>query len=269
MLIMNSRFLVLVPLSAACMAIAFGQEPVPAAPEAKPAAPAEASMADFQVPQGTHIPLALINSVSTKTAAPGDRVYLQTAFPVLDHGKIVIPVGSYVEGTVTQAKRPGRVKGRGELYIRFDSLTLPNGVTRDFRASLSQLDGMSSEELNKGEGKIRSNSDKGGDLRTIGETAAAGAGIGSIAGGVAGHGGMGAGLGAAAGAAAGLIGVLLTRGPEAILERGTTVEMVLDRRLDFSNSDMDYSKAPPQAAIVASPAPSHNGKNGSSGRWPF
>ena len=190
---------------------------------------------------------------------------------MLNRGHIVIPVGSYVEGTVTQTKRPGRVKGRGELYIRFDSLTLPNGVTRDFHASLSQLDGMASEELNRGEGKVKSGGNKGGDTRTVGETAAAGASIGSIAGAAAGHAGMGAGLGAAAGAAAGLVGVLLTRGPDAILERGSTVEMVLDRRLDFSAADLDYSKAPPQAAVNngAGPSRANNSKTNPISRWPF
>src|ERR1700719_2612607 len=88
----------------------------------------------FVVEPGTHVPLSLINSVSTRNSVPGDRVYLETVFPILVDGKIVIPPGSYVAGTVTQIKRPGRVKGRGELYVRFDSLTLPNGVTRDFRA---------------------------------------------------------------------------------------------------------------------------------------
>ena len=34
----------------------------------------------FVVGSGTSIPLELINSVSTKNAAEGDRVYLQTAF---------------------------------------------------------------------------------------------------------------------------------------------------------------------------------------------
>src|SRR5450432_3157616 len=133
---MKARFPVLLLASASLLV---GQEaPAPSAPPA-PSVPAPAAVeaaptpsADFTISPGTHIPLSLVNSVSTRTAAPGDRVYLQTAFPVLDHGRIVIPVGSYVEGTVTQAKRPGRVKGRGELYIRFDSLTLPNGVTRDF-----------------------------------------------------------------------------------------------------------------------------------------
>src|SRR5689334_5163161 len=83
----------------------------------------------FVVDTGTRIPLSLINSITTKHAAEGDRIYLETVFPILVDGKIVIPPGSYVAGTVTQVKRPGRLKGRGEIYLRFDSLTLPNGVT--------------------------------------------------------------------------------------------------------------------------------------------
>ena len=85
---------------------------------------------DYTVQTGTKVPLCLINSISTKHSAVGDRVYLETAFPVLAGGRIVVPVGSYVAGTVTQIKKPGRAKGRGELYIRFDSLTLPNGFYR-------------------------------------------------------------------------------------------------------------------------------------------
>src|SRR3982074_3411767 len=144
--------------------------------------PRENSAADFVVAPGTRIPLSLINSVSTKRAAEGDRIYLETVFPILVNGKIVIPAGSYVAGTVTEVKRAGRVKGRGELYVRFDSLTLPNGVTRDFRARIGALDGRASEELNKTEGKVKSEGNKGGDARTIGETAGIGASVGSIPG---------------------------------------------------------------------------------------
>src|SRR4029079_10982183 len=90
----------------------------------------------YLIEAGTKVPLALINSVSTKHSAEGDRVYLETVFPIVTNGRIVIPPGSYVAGTVTEVKRPGRVKGRGELFLRFDSLTLPNGITRDFRARI-------------------------------------------------------------------------------------------------------------------------------------
>ncbi|MDZ4802607.1 MAG: hypothetical protein SGI92_30980, partial [Bryobacteraceae bacterium] len=191
------------------------------------------------VGMGTKIPLSMINSISTKHAAEGDRVYLETVFPVMVSGRMVIPPGSYVAGTVTAVKRPGRVKGKGELYIRFDSMTLPNGTTRDFRARIGSLDGRATEELDKTEGKIRSDSTKGGDAQRVGELAAAGASVGAISGGLAGRAGMGVGIGAAAGAAAGLATVLLTRGPDAVLAKGTTLEMVLDRPLTFEEQELD------------------------------
>jgi type IV secretion system protein VirB10 len=199
----------------------------------------------------------MINSVSTKHAAEGDRIYLESVFPILVDGKIVIPPGSYVAGTVTQVKRPGRIKGRGELYVRFDSLTLPNGVTRDFRARMGALDGRATEDLDKEEGKLRSEGNKGGDAQRVGEAAAAGASVGAISGSIAGRPGMGAGVGAAAGAAAGLVGVMLTRGPDAVLAKGTTLEMVLDRPLVFDEGELaDPAVARRPVNDGASPLPS-------------
>src|SRR5258707_14250046 len=200
---MSLRAFLATPLPAAGILVA--QDAVPL----KTPAPATG---DFVVDTGTKVPLSLINSISTKHSAEGDRVYLETVFPVLVSGKIVIPVGSYVAGTVTQIKKPGRVKGRGELYVRFDSLTLPNGVTRNFHGRIGSMDGNAKDELDRTEGTVRSEGNKAGDARTIGEAAAAGASVGVIAGSVAGHAGMGAGIGAAAGAAAGMVGVLLSRG---------------------------------------------------------
>ncbi len=55
----------------------------------------------FVIETGTRIPLSMVNSVSTKTTGEGDRVYLETTFPIAMNGKIVIPAGSYVLGTVT------------------------------------------------------------------------------------------------------------------------------------------------------------------------
>jgi hypothetical protein len=234
-------------------------------PPAEPAKPAS-----YTVDTGTKVPLTLINGISTKHSLPGDRVYLETVFPVLVNGKIVVPVGSYVAGTVTQIKRPGRVKGRGELYVRFDSLTLPNGVTRDFRARVGGIDGTAPGDLDRQEGKVTSAGNKAGDLQTIGETTAAGASAGGLLGGLAlGHPGLGVGIGAAGGAAAGMIAVLLSRGPEAVLDKGTTVEMVLDRNITFSESDLNFGnyQSPP---IVVSP--SGAGSSGTAiprSRFPF
>ena len=222
----------------------------------------------YDVEPNTRIPLSMISSISTKDAVPGDRVYLETVFPILVSGRIVIPPGSYVEGTITKVQRPGKVKGRGEFYLRFDTLILPNGVTRDFRARVSGLDGRASEVLDRNEGSIKSDSNKSGDTRTVAETAVAGASIGALAGSAAGATGMGAGIGAAAGAAAGLAAVLFTRGPDAVLAKGTTIEMVLDRTVEFNDSELDFSNAPARSNIGEGsgpiPPPANSGR-----RWPL
>jgi len=212
---------------------------------------ASAQSKNYLVETGTHVPLSLINSVSTKNAVPGDRVYLESVFPILVDGRIVIPPGSYVMGTITEIRRPGKVKGRGEFHLRFDSLTLPNGTTRDFRAHVTGLDGRASEELDHKEGTIRSEGNKAGDVRTVGETAAAGASIGALAGSMSGATGMGAAIGAGAGAAAAQAGVLFTRGPEAVLAKGTTIEMILDRQVNFDEADLDFSNALPRRSTAS------------------
>jgi hypothetical protein len=225
----------------------------------------------YLVDVGTHVPLSLINSVSTKNAVPGDRVYLETVFPILANGRIVIPPGSYVMGTITDIRRPGKVKGRGEFHLRFDSLTLPNGTTRDFRAHVTGLDGRASEELDHKEGTIRSEGNKAGDVRTVGETAASGASIGALAGIATGTPGMGAAIGAGAGAAAALAGVLFTRGPEAVLAKGTTIEMILDRQVQFDEADLDFSNSLPGRSAASDgggPLPSHKTQQSYPGRIP-
>lgn len=200
---------------------------------------AQVTAGPIALESGTKIPLSLINSVSSKTAVEGDRIYLESVFPIMVNGKVVIPPGSYVAGTVTSVKRPGKVKGRGELYLRFDSLTLPNGVTRDFRSRMGNMEGQNPGKVDREEGKVTGEGGKGRDAMAIGQTAS----VGTVAGAIGG-GGMGAGIGAAAGAAAGLVGVLMTRGPEAIIERGSVVEMVLDRTLTFSEDEIDFGASP-------------------------
>jgi hypothetical protein len=227
-----------------------GASGAPAAPgvPAAAAAPAVASAAKIMVPAGTHIPLVLHNAVSTRSARPGDPVYFETLFPVMIDGKVVIPAGSYVSGEVTESKRPGRVKGRGELMIKLTTMILPNAYMVNLNAVPSNA-GTGGNETTDSEGKIIGDSEKGHDIGTIAKTTAAGAGIG----GLATRTGTGVGIGAAAGAAAGLAAVLLTRGPDAEMPRGSTVEAVIDRSL-YLDSDKVQFTGPGQASSLAGPA---------------
>ena len=221
-----------------------------------------AQQAPFVVQSGTRIPLSMINSVNTKNSAAGDRIYLQTVFPILANGKIVIPPGSYVEGTVTEVKRPGRVKGRGSLFVRFDSLILPNGVTRDFRARVGSLDGRGDERLERSEGKIQSESGKADDAKTVAITGATGGLIGAGLGSQVGHMGEGAAIGAGAGVAAGVMMAMLSRGPEATLPKGSTIEMVLDRQLAFTGDEVNFQGSATPANFTEGGGPSPAKKSG-------
>jgi hypothetical protein len=215
------------------------------APEVTPVS--RNASAKVEVPGGTHIPLVLHNAISTRSARPGDPVYFETLFPVMIDGRVAIPAGSYVSGEVTESKRPGRVKGRGELMIRLKTLILPNAYMVNLNAVPSNA-GSGGNETTNNEGKIIGDSNKGGDIGTIAKTTAAGAGIGAIAGRSA----AGAGIGAGVGAAAGLMAVLLTRGPEAELPRGSTVEAVLDRSI-WLDADKVQFTTPGQASTLAGP----------------
>jgi hypothetical protein len=237
------------------------------AQDAPPAKSETSSTEQYTVGSGEKIPLSLMNTISSKQAAEGDRVYLETMYPVLVNGKIVVPPGSYVAGTVTRVKRPGRVKGKGELYLRFDSMTLPNGVTRTFTARVGGMEGGSNSQLDREEGNIKGDSNKGGDARTVAESAQMGTMVGGIAGAATGHPLGGLGMGAAGGAAAGLAGVLLTRGPDVVIPKGTMLEMVLDRPLVFEPKELDFSSAPPTRTVrvVSTPAETTT----KSRMWPF
>jgi type IV secretion system protein VirB10 len=182
----------------------------------------------------------LVNPLNTKQSHAGDGVYLETAFPIFVNGRLVIPRGSYVQGTITEAKPAGHVKGKAEMYIRFDSLTLPNGVSRDFRSRLGSADASAQGQVDRTEGTITGDSRTGSNVGTVARDTGMGASVGSIAGVASGHFGMGVGLGGAAGGLAGLASVIGKGGNGVVLPRGTTMEMVLDRDLTYTPADLRF-----------------------------
>lgn len=210
-----------------------------AAPQSQPPVPTDQPRVERReviVPSGTRVPLRMLNFVSSRNARAGDPIYLETVFPITVGNHVVIPVGSYVRGTVTAVTRSGRGKGRAQMFVRFDSLTLPNGTTRDFNATVTQADARIPGNMK--EGKIEAEGTKGRDAATIAGTAVVGTSIGAIAGGASGHAGTGAAIGAGAGGLTGLIIALTQRGREIDLYRGTEVDMTLDRNLVFDESEL-------------------------------
>jgi type IV secretion system protein VirB10 len=144
-------------------------------------------------------------------------------------------VGSYLRGELLESKRPGRIKGKGEFRLRLNTLIFPNGYTVNLNAAPRSADSGGKETMDP-EGKVIGGSDKGKKAGTVVETTAAGAGIGAIAAGA-----KGAGIGAGIGAVTGLAAVLLSRGPEAEMPRGSTMDLVLERELALDASQVQFS----------------------------
>jgi type IV secretion system protein VirB10 len=208
--------------------------PPPVAPVPS-AAPSRAGVSEkIRIPAGTRVAVVLENGISTRGAKAGDSVYFHTSFPITQSNQVVIPVGSYLRGELIEAKRPGKMKGRGEFRMRLDTLIFPNGYTVNLNATPRSADSGGKETMDS-EGKVTGPGGKGKDAQTVAETTATGAGIGAIAAGA-----KGLGIGAGIGAVAGLGAVLLTRGPEAELPRGSTLDIVLEHELALDSSQIQY-----------------------------
>jgi type IV secretion system protein VirB10 len=186
--------------------------------------------------------------VTTRNAKPGDPVYLETLFPIVINDRILIPAGSYVQGEITEAKRPGKVKGTGEIRLRINTMILPNGYTVNFNAIPTNA-GTGGNEGTDSEGNIHGDTDKGTDVGTVLKTTGIGAGVGGIATRTV----TGAGIGAGAGAAVGLAAVLLTRGPELELPRGTTLDVILERSVYLDASRVNFTE-PGHASTLPGPS---------------
>ncbi len=181
-----------------------------------------------EIPPGTHVLLRMVNSISTRTAQEGDYVYMRTASPISVDGRIVVPPNSYVQGVVVHAKRAGRVKGRAQLAIRLETLTLPHGKVLKFAPLVSSVDAAGSgQKVDKEENLIKQGPNHGRDAARIAILAGSGASIGAIVD----RSWKGAGIGAGIGAGVGVATVLLTRGRDVELRPSVTLDVVLDRPL--------------------------------------
>ena len=179
-----------------------------------------------EIPQGAHVMLRMENSISTRTAQDGDYVYLRTGSPISVAGQVILPVGSYVQGVVSNTKRSGRVKGRAELAIRLETITLPSGSVYKFSPKVASVDSGGSDQRTVGkEGAIEQGSTHLQDTARI----AILAGYGAATGAIVDRSVAGAGIGGGVGGAVGLATVLLTRGKEVELRQGTSLDVVFDR----------------------------------------
>jgi hypothetical protein len=123
-----------------------------------------------------------------------------------------------VTGRVTSVKRPGKVRGSGELQLSFQQIRLADGRAASFGAQVTEIVN-SRTDSDTGEvdpeGGVHGRSTTKDDVTKIGAATGIGAIIGAIAGG-----GKGAAIGAVIGGGVGTGGVMTARGKDIRLPRG-------------------------------------------------
>jgi len=219
--------------------------------------PQEIQDFEITVPAGTVIPIVLSSYLNTKSSQVGDVFYADTNYPIWIQQRLAIPKGSTVRGTVTEVERPGKIKGKGRIAVRFDDILLPNGIKRELTASFRGLHGSGDEEFNKQSESVSAGGSKGDDTQTVVQDTT----TGTIIGAAAGRTGKWAGIGAGAGAAAGLATVLLGRGKDLVLSPGTQFDLELQRPMTFSFNELDFTSSQlsnAQRNIRTAPSPNNS-----------
>ena len=224
------------------------------------------------LPEGTIIPIVLADYLNTRNSQVGDVFYADTTYPIWLNQKLIIPRGSNIRGTVTEVVRPGRIKGKGRMAIRFDDILLPNGVKYPLAATFRGIHGPGEETLDRRAESVEGSGSATEDIGTVIGTTSTGALLGSVIGIAGNSGGAGAAIGAGAGAAAGIAMLLFTRGRDLVINPGTRFDLELRQSMKFARNELEFSSSQIddagrnlQRSPVATPASSPSKR---SGQWP-
>lgn len=186
------------------------------------------------IPAKTEIFVTLQRSVNTKSAYLGEKFYGQVSVPVTMNDKIIVPVGTTVLGHVEKSRKPGRVKGKAEITLKFDRVILPEGTTREIQAIVQSAENYPARQTARTEGTVVAEGSQGSDvMKGAAEGGVYGTSTGVIVGAVRGGILKGAGIGAAVGAAGGAIAGLLKRGKDVELRKGDSVIVQLTDSVRF------------------------------------
>jgi len=183
-------------------------------PVERPKPPAPRAPTTATLPAGTHFDMAAGDTITSRTAKVGDPFTARTVEDVKNAaGKVVIPAGSVVSGTITAVKPAPNPRTPGTLQLAVSSVTI-RGTNYPLEATIDSL-----ETVHKGRGVTT------GDAAKVG----AGAAGGAILGRVLGKNTKGAVIGGIVGAAAGAGVASQTKDSDIVLPKGAHINVTITR----------------------------------------
>src|SRR4030095_5639664 len=165
---------------------------------------------DFLIVNGETVVAVMDSDLSSATAREGDRFTATVRQPNQYEGAIV-------EGHVSNVQRSGRVTGRSQMTLNFDTIRLRDGRSYRFAGLLESVRNTQGDTVRiDNEGSVR---DDNQTNKTV-QRAAIGTAVGAIIGAIAG-GGKGAAIGAIVGAGGGAGSVYVQGRDDLSLNRGS------------------------------------------------
>jgi outer membrane lipoprotein SlyB len=180
---------------------------------------AQRSDSIYVLQRGTKIRAKMDNEINSKVSSVNDTFTVTVSKPVVVRETEVLPIGTVIEGRITEVKRASIGGADGNFLVVFETMRLPNGAKRDIEAGLVDF------EEPKKSNVVR-------NLLSI----FGGAGIGALIGAASGK-ENGALIGAGIGAGAGTSAAVLQKGREARIKSDEEIEIRLNKDVTLPVED--------------------------------
>ncbi|HLM00741.1 MAG TPA: hypothetical protein VK400_06775 [Pyrinomonadaceae bacterium] len=167
---------------------------------------------------GTTIQVKMDNEINSKISSVNDTFTVTVSKPVIFRETEILPIGTVIEGRITNVKPASHGGARGSFEVKFETLRLANGAKRPIEAVLTNQEIPKSPMMRN-------------VLSVIGATA-----LGALIGTAANkeNGGL---IGAGIGAGAGTSAALMRKGKEARIRTDEVVEIRLNRNVTLPVED--------------------------------
>ena len=113
----------------------------------EPLTPEIAASMNTEIPEGIMVHARLMTQLNSASTQKGTEVEAVLSRPLVNDGKLILPEGSVLKGTVVQVQPARHWKHNGQLRFVFRDLVLPNGVESKVEAMVQGVQSGTADNL--------------------------------------------------------------------------------------------------------------------------
>jgi len=147
-----------------------------------------------EIPDGALMKVMLRDDLSSLTTKPGTMFNAEVSEPLMQNGRVLVPVGSVLQGRVTWVRGGRRIGGPAAIHLEPRTVTLPDGTEYLVHARVIDTNSWENTKVDR-EGTITRSENTKRNVGVMSLTTGSGAAAGAMMGGPAGA-LIGAGVGA-------------------------------------------------------------------------